>query len=420
MTILEIIYLIVYLILILLIGLLAWTFIGYPLFLILGSPMLKKAHKVSNSYFPKVTFMIMTYNEEKAILKKLENSIDIDYPHEKLEIFVVDSASTDKTQDLTRKFINDYYKKNKNDKFKKDKLTIKLIAQPKREGKASGINYGLNYASNESEIIVITDGNAMLNKESIRNLAKHFYDEKVGGVCGRFEARDTKGTSVGSGGSIYWQIEKLLRQGESNIDSCIHMSGEITGFRKGIINELDTSQLAEDFDMAVTIRKKGFRIIYEPEAIAHEPAPTNITDLKMQKKRITIGTLQVLSKYKTMLFNPKYGWYGFMILPSHKLFQLLTPFFLFLIFLFTLILFFLENNIIIIALLSIEILMILLTMLSFAITSLTSISFFSQSRILNFIKYFVASNYIVVLGWLDFLQGKKIVTWKKIESSREF
>lgn len=409
-----------YVILILLIILLIWTFIGYPLFLILGSSMLKKAHKVSDSYFPKVTFMIMTYNEEKAILKKLENTIQIDYPHEKLEIFVVDSASTDKTQDLTRKFISDYYKKSKNDKLQKDKLTIKLIAQPKREGKASGINYGLGYASNESEIIVVTDGNAMLNKDNIRNLAKHFYDEKVGGVCGRFEARDTKGTSVGKGGSIYWQIEKLLRQGESNLDSCIHMSGEITAFRKGIVNELDTSQLAEDFDMAVTIRKKRFRIIYEPEAIAHEPAPTNITDLKTQKKRITIGTLQVLFKHKNMLLNPKYGWYGFMILPSHKLFQLLTPFLLILVGLFTLTLFMIKSNLIITALLFIEILMILLIIFSFGITSFTSISFFSQSKIFNFIKYFVASNYIVVLGWLDFLQGKKIVTWKKIESSREF
>ena len=404
--------LIVYVILILLIGLLAWTFIGYPLFLILFSPILKKTYKISTSYFPKVTFMIMTYNEEKAILKKLENSTEIDYPKDKLEIFVVDSASTDRTQSIVNEFIKSFHKK-----FPSDKRIIKLIAQPKREGKASGINYGLKYANTNSEIIIITDGNAMLNKESIRNLIKHFYDEKVGGVCGRFEARDTQGTSVGSGGNIYWQIEKLLRWGESNLDSCIHMSGEITALRKGIINELDTTQLAEDFDMAVTIRKKGFRIIYEPEAIAYEPAPTNIIDLKTQKKRITIGTLQVLFKHKDMLFNQKYGWYGFIILPSHKLFQLLTPFALIFMFIFTLALFIINSNNLITVLLFIEIFMILLTMLSFA---LTLISLFNQSRILNFIKYFAASNWIVLLGWMDFVSGKRIVTWKKIESSREF
>jgi len=368
--------LILYFVLYISIIFLAWTFIGFPVFLVVFSPLLKKHHFLNQAFFPKVTMVIMSYNEEKTIAKKIENSLEIDYPKDKLEIFVVDSASTDKTQSIVNKVIKEFYKKNP-----KDKRILKLIAQPKREGKASGINYGKERAS--GEIIIITDGNAMMNKMAIKNIVRHFDDPKVGGVCGRFEARDLHGTSTGEGGSIYWRIERMLRSGESNLDSCIHMSGEVTAFRASVVKEVDTTQLSEDFDMAVSIRKKGFRIIYEPYAIAYEPAPTNIEDLKTQKKRIVIGTLQVLFKHKNMLFNPKYGWYGVITLTSHKLFQLLTPFALLFVFASSIGLFFLNYSWWVHFLIVLEISAIILTILSLI---LTLNRFFTHNKILNFIS----------------------------------
>ncbi len=409
----ENIVILLYLIIFFSILLLAWTFAGYPLFLIMFSSILRRKHKTDNEHFPKVTMMIMTYNEEKAIAKKLENSFELEYPHEKLEIFVVDSASTDNTQEIVHAKIKEFYKLHKN--MPNELRNIVLIAQPKREGKASGINYGLKYAS--GEIIIITDGNAMMNKDALKKMVRHFADKRVGGVCGRFEARDLHGTSTGKGGSMYWQIERVLRTGESRLDSCIHMSGEITAFRKSMVKELDTSMLSEDFDMAVNIRKKGLRIIYEPDAIAYEPAPTNLEDLKTQKKRIVIGTLQVLFKHKNMLFNPRYGWYGAMILTSHKLFQLLTPFAFMLIFISTTILGLFEIPGLIHTMIFTKLLMILIMVSS---VYFASSKIFKGNRAISFINYFIATNYIIVLGWIDFIRGKKIVTWKKIESSREF
>ena len=245
----ENIVIFLYLIIFFGIALLVWTFAGYPLFLIMFSSLLRTKHKIDNGYLPKVTMMIMTYNEEKAISKKLDNSFELEYPHELLEIFVVDSASTDKTQEKVHEKIREYYKQYKN--MPEELRNIVLIAQPKREGKASGINYGMKHAS--GDIIIITDGNAMMSKDAIKKMVRHFADRKVGGVCGRFEARDLHNTSTGKGGNIYWQVEKVLRTGESKLDSCIHMSGEITAFRKSLVKELDTSMLSEDFDMAVSI-----------------------------------------------------------------------------------------------------------------------------------------------------------------------
>ncbi len=383
--------------LILFVFLFSWTWIGYPIFLFFASKLFRKKHLISDSYMPKVTLMIMSYNEAKVIEKKIKNSLELDYPKDKLEIFVVDSASNDGTQDIVKKYSKD----------------VKLIEQSERKGKASAINYGMKHTS--GDIIMITDSNAMMNQQAIKKIARHFSNEKVGGVCGRFEARDIRDTSIGAGGSIYWKIEKFLRKHESDIDSAIHMSGEITAFRKGVIKKVDESSLSEDFDIAIRIRRAGYRIIYEPEAIAYEPAPENVKDLLTQKKRITIGTWQELIKHKQVLFNPKYGWYGLVILPSHKLFQVCTPFFLFFILLFSGLLFFMTRDILICGFLLVQLLFYLMTIISFI-----PLKLFEKNLVFVLFKYFMTTNCILLLGWFDYIRKKKIVTWKKIESSRNF
>jgi len=372
-----------------------WTWIGYPVFLFFASKLFKKKHLISDNYMPKVTLMIMSYNEAKVIEKKIKNSLELDYPKDKLEIFVVDSASNDGTQDIVKKYSKE----------------VRLIEQSERKGKASAINYGMKYAS--GEIIMITDSNAMMNKQAIKKIARHFSNKRVGGVCGRFEARDIRDTSIGAGGNIYWKIERFLRQNESMIDSAIHMSGEITAFRKGVINKVDESSLSEDFDMAIRIRKAGYRIIYEPEAIAYEPAPENVKDLLTQKKRITIGTWQELIKHKKVMFNPRYGWYGLVILPSHKLFQVLTPFFLILMFLCSAIIYAFTNDSLILIFLMVQGIFYFL-----AIVSFIPLRAIEKFPLFVFIKYFMATNWILLLGFFDFIRKKRIVTWKKIESSR--
>ena len=386
---------IILILLILFVFLVLWTWIGYPMFLFLASKLFRKKHLISESYMPKVTLMIMSYNEAKVIEKKIKNSLELDYPKNKLEIFVVDSASNDGTQNIVKKYSKQ----------------VKLIEQGERKGKASAINYGMKYSS--GDIIMITDSNAMINQQAIKKIARHFSNKKIGGVCGRFEARDIRETSIGAGGSIYWKIERFLRQNESMIDSAIHMSGEITAFRKGVIKKVDESSLSEDFDMAIRIRRAGFRILYEPDAIAYEPAPENINDLLTQKKRITIGTWQELIKHKNVLFNPRYGWYGLVILPSHKLFQVLTPFFMIFILICSALLCIMTNDSLMCIFLIAQGIFYFLTAISFL-----PFKIIEKSPLFVFIKYFMATNWILILGFFDFIRKKRIVTWKKIESSR--
>ena len=375
-----------------------WTYAGYPLSLWLLSKLIEHRKILYDcTFFPVVTLMVMTYNEARTIEEKIKNSLAIEYPADKMEIMVVDSASTDGTPDIVKKFKN-----------------VRLMEQDSRKGKASAINFGIEHA--RGEIIIITDGNTMFNKEAVSRLVRHFADFNVGGVSGRFEAYASKNTSISRSVSFYWRLEDYLRKWEGYIDSPVTMAGPISAFRKDILGHVDETNLVEDFDIAVSSRRKGYRIIYDPSAIAYEPAPSVLKDLFIQKKRIVIGTLQTLMKHRTMFFNPKYGWYGTFILPSHKLFQMLSPFFFASLFISSLIFYITTRS-------TAASFILYLQLIGYVLSIISHIILNSRSNItipcLSLTRYLAILQIIILSGWRDYIIGNYQVTWKKIESSRE-
>jgi len=376
-----------------------WTYIGYPIFLIPLSKIFRKKHNFDDTFVPKITFLIIVYNEAKVIKEKIENSLSLDYPKEKLEIIVVDDGSTDETRNIVKEYRT---------------AGVKLIEQKPRKGKASAINLGMEYAN--GEVVVITDGNSLLNKDALKKLARHFSDPVVGGVGGRYEPKNPKGIDIGFGYMMYWKLERFIRQKESAIDSIIGMNGNIAAIRKGIIHKVDEDLLVEDFNMTVSIRERGFRVLYEPEALAWKLAPSSLKDEVIQKKRRIIGTIQTLSRRKSVLFNPKYSWYGILILPSHKLFQMMVPFFFIFLIVSSFCLYLTTNS-----LLFHLIFYLLSAFLIFAGVSILLLHLKPNTKFLPIVlsKYFFLQHYEVLLGWRDYLRGNYQVTWEKAETTRD-
>ena len=376
-----------------------WTYMGYQLFLIPLSKIVRKKHYFDDAFTPLITLLIIVHNEEKVIKRKIENSLNLVYPKDKLEIIVVDDGSTDKTRDIVKEH---------------ESVGVKLVEQNPRKGKASAINLGTEHAN--GEIIIITDGNSLLNEEALKKIVRHFSDPLVGGVGGRYEPKNIEGKDVGLGSIMYWKLERFVREKESAIDSIIGMNGNIAAIRKGIMHKIDENLLVEDFDMTVSLRKEGFRVLYEPEAYAWKLAPGSLKDEIIQKKRRIIGTIQTLSRHKSVLFNPKYGLYGTLIFPSHKLFQMLLPF-LFILLVISSFGSYLTTD-------SILILIFFYLLITFLVSSSISIlilHFKPNTKFLPFIllKYFFIQYYEVLVGWLDYLKGNYQVTWVKAESTRD-
>ncbi|MDD5078945.1 MAG: glycosyltransferase [Candidatus Omnitrophica bacterium] len=373
----------------LLIFALVWGCGGYFAFMRAVSVLCRKKRAIDQSYQPKASVIIPTHNEGLSISAKLDNILGQDYPKENLQIIVADSGSSDKTVDLVRAYAD---------------KGVELLIQERRSGKGAAVIHALNYAKNG--IVIVTDGNSFFDGQVLKPLLRNFSDPEVGGVTGRFFLKDNMKNAEASGSYSFREYENVLRGYESSVDSAVSLYGELFASRKELI-VMDPANLTEDFEASISLVKKGFRLVYEPLAGIYEYAPSNVRDVLIQKKRVVIGTIQSLFKHRDMLFNPRYGGYGMVILPGHKLFPALGVWFIIALIFFTAIVW-----------KALAFYLIVIGIVSAAICAGIAVSVSGRSRLVASGKYFLLLNLACFLAWMDYFRGNYGVNWEKMRSSR--
>jgi cellulose synthase/poly-beta-1,6-N-acetylglucosamine synthase-like glycosyltransferase len=369
-----------------------WPYAFYPFILsVLSSIINNKVVKDAN-FFPEVTLLVPCFNEENVIRSKLQNSLKIDYPKDLLQILVVDSGSTDRTNQIVSEYTDS---------------KINLIRQTQRCGKGSGINFALKYAT--GKIIVVTDADAYLNKESLRSILGYFADPQVGVVGGKIFTKNNYDSAETNGTTFLRRFENYLANHESTIDSTVNVGGELLAMRKELA-AVDENNLAEDFDCVLNARAMGYRVLYDENATAWEHSPTTYSDIIIQKKRVTIGTIQNLAKYRKMLFSPRFGLFGLLFLPSHKLMQILNCFFLAIVFSSSILLYLLTHDIIVGYFLIFEIVLLIMSCVSWA--------FKLNKGPFTFLRFFIIIQISLIAGWRDYFSKDYNVRWDKINSKR--
>jgi cellulose synthase/poly-beta-1,6-N-acetylglucosamine synthase-like glycosyltransferase len=384
-----------------------WQFIGYPLFMYTIIKM-KSQHEEYTTYKQFVSIIVPAYNEEKNIQARIDNLIELDYDRDYYEIIIVESGSKDNTFLTVEKYISTHA----------GKPQIRIVREIDRKGKASAINFGKTFA--RGDIILVTDANSTLDKNVLKFMLPHFENPKIGAVSGRFILSNPENEIVNSS-SFYWNLEVLMRKGESLLDSVCFFHGEINAWRKDIV-EADTSALSEDLDMSIKIRKAGYRIYYEPKALVFEKGPTTNEEQIKQKKRTALGTIQNLFKHRYYLLK-SVNFYSYLIIPSHKSLQVLSPFFLIgfvssIIILLSLGEFiFVTRFLLLSGIVNIILLIFLLKIISIESKDVktSKVGSFHPARI---IWYVLLHEYLVLLAWKDFLSGEYSVLWEKVESTR--
>jgi biofilm PGA synthesis N-glycosyltransferase PgaC len=359
-------------------------------------------------YQPFLSIIIPTYNEEKVIANRIGNLLLQDYPPDKFEIIVVDSGSKDNTIKISKE-------------LEKQHSKLKVIEEGRRNGKASAINLGKQFA--KGDIVLVTDANDTFNESALTEIAPHFKNPRVGAVGGRFILKNIENDLVNSS-SFYWDIESIMRRGESEFDSACSFHGEINAWRKNIV-EADTNSLTEDLDMAIQIRKKGYKIVYEPKAVAYEAGPTTTKEQIIQKKRTMIGTIQSFIKFKKYFWLPSDKYSG-IIYPSHKTLQIFSPFFLIGTLLTLLLLLALSELFVLTVYTLITIIIFALSLIiirrQIAKMGLTNndnnIKKSASFNPINIAKYVFLHEFIILLAWNDYLKKKYAVTWQKAETTR--
>lgn len=284
-----------------------YTYIGYGLLLILLTLFKQNHFVVDENFTPKVSLIITAFNEEKDIEHKIEESLALNYPKDKLEIIIASDASTDRTDEIVRTFADS---------------GLRLIRNPQRSGKTATQNYAIKQLN--SDVLVFSDATTRYEKDAVKNLVRHLCDPKVGCVAGREMFLQRNGMAKQA--SFFWRYELFLRKFEGKFYSLIGVSGCIFAIRRECYEYLG-ADLIEDFALPLKVVSKGLRVVYEPKAIGYEEAVADIKDEFIRKVRIVIGGLNVVFTMRYLLNPFRYPSLSFQLV-SHKVLRWLAPFFL--------------------------------------------------------------------------------------------
>jgi cellulose synthase/poly-beta-1,6-N-acetylglucosamine synthase-like glycosyltransferase len=321
--------------------LVAYTYVGYGLllWLIVKAKRLMFGREVlpplpTGTELPSVTLMICAYNEEDVVHEKMKNIRQLRYPQDKLCVMWVTDGSNDGSNNLLRQYPE-----------------VKLVYSPERRGKAAAMQHGLR--ENESEIVVFTDANTMLNDEAIEEIVRQMLRPGVSCVSGEkrvaartpdndnqkdpntaatggnsqvFTTAEASGQVAAEGEGLYWKYESTLKRWDSELYSAMGAAGELFAVRMSDYRQAPQNALLDDFMMSMLILADGHKIAYTSKAYACEYGSASMQEESKRKKRIAAGGLQS-SWWLRRLMNPFRHPKVFFQFISHRVLRwTITPF----------------------------------------------------------------------------------------------
>jgi cellulose synthase/poly-beta-1,6-N-acetylglucosamine synthase-like glycosyltransferase len=295
-----------------LLALVVYSYVGYG-FVLYVMVRLKRVFnprpKVSYpKEWPTVTLLIASYNELDFLPQKVKNCLELTYQINQLRILFVTDGSTDGSES-----------------YLASQNGIEVLHQGKRAGKIMAMNRGMQHVN--SEIVVFTDANTLLNKEAIQEIVKHFVaSEKVGCVAGakRILLSDAE-TASGAGEGAYWKYESALKKWDSELNTVVGAAGELFSIRRSLFTPVEKDTLLDDFMISMRIAQSGYRVVYEPAAMAFEKPTADVKEEMKRKVRICAGGIQSIIRLAPVLNVFKYGLLSFQYISHRVLRWSVTP-----------------------------------------------------------------------------------------------
>lgn len=370
-----------------------WANIGYPLSMLIIGKAIHKENKIDTKYVPTVTLMIVAHNEEKVIKEKLENAIKLDYPKEKLKVLISSDNSTDKTNDIIKEFIENNLDRD-----------ITLYQTKERKGKTNAQNEASKLVN--TEILVMTDANSMIEKKAIKEIVSSFSDDNIVYVTGRLCYTNSNENETSNSENLYWDLDTKIRDIESRLQTITAGNGALYACRTKDYYCFDPIK-CHDSSMPLYYALNGKRAIANQNAIAYEKAGENIKDEFKRKVRMSRIVLHSILPDIRILNIFKYKWFSYfyfghrscryMLWSSHIL-LLISNILL------------CGNNTFYVSTLIGQIIIYLLAILK----GLTKI----DNKLLNISYYYCATIIAQTIGVYNTITGKAKPFWEKAESTR--
>jgi cellulose synthase/poly-beta-1,6-N-acetylglucosamine synthase-like glycosyltransferase len=342
---------------------------------------------IDPNFRPKVSLIIATYNEAKVMDKKLKNVQELDYPVDKLEVIIVDSASTDGTLDVCRSFL------------KKNELRypVKLLSEEQRLGKSHALNTALQHA--KGEVIATSDADSFWKPDALLKAVPFFADPSIGAVTGREVLMNLEKNVYTMSEGIYRDFYYTLRLGESKVNSTLIFDGTLALYRRSILDKFeDRPGYSDDIGTVVNMVSNGYRCIFVPEAIFYDTTACSfIGRLELKSRRaqhLIAGLIQALKfKLNKKLVVPSavVAFNFYMHVVSPLLFVVVT-------------------------LVGVVAFILYFSVVWFLLLLALPLLVFHKPR--SFVISYLTSNLALIIGLVRHLAGRKEATWRKIEEMR--
>jgi len=261
--------------------------------------------QTKEGYYPFISIIIPVYNEGKVLKSSIESLLDLDYSN--YDIIVVNDGSTDDTAIIGESLVG--YQKGRNGLIK-----VSLLNKP-NGGKAKALNAGIQYC--DAQFVLCMDGDSQLTPNSLRMAVRHLIDPNVGAVAGNVKVQNRKKFLTDLQALEYLEGLNMARSAQGFLQAVNIIPGPIGLFRKTALRDsgfYSSDTFAEDADVTLKILANGWKIVYEPNAIAYTEAPATIYQLLKQRYRWTRGILQAIRKHKKYLINPTVNFNNSLIL----------------------------------------------------------------------------------------------------------
>ena len=241
-----------------------------------------------------LVYLLPIWNEERLIERKLNDLARHDVP---ASLLIIDSASTDRTLSRVQGWLSSH-----NDVFTK----VEVIKMPKRLGKSAAVQQALEFIETEfhHDLICMTDADALIENGTISKL-KSWFDDNMIGAVGALPHR----SSTRSDEDIHRSYWDQWRIRESYYDSTPFLEGSCMMWRSKLLQSVDirTNSNADDAQIALAIRSKGYRTIVDQEAQFTDVAPWSRNEQAQQKIRRGQGLQRVLLRYRNVILAQETG-----------------------------------------------------------------------------------------------------------------
>jgi cellulose synthase/poly-beta-1,6-N-acetylglucosamine synthase-like glycosyltransferase len=288
-------------------SLILYVFAGYPLLLWFLQRIFHRKRQPEEGQ-PSVSLLIAAHNEADIVAEKIDNSLAIEYPADQLEIVVASDGSTDATAKIVHRLTQTC-----------PAGRVRLLDFPVNRGKIAVLNDAVPLL--EGDIVVFTDASSMLAPEAVRRLVAHFSDPSVGAVSGVYQVLNPQQAALGGQEALYWRYETFLKLQEARLGWMLGAHGSLFAIRKPLYPFLPPATINDDFLIPLRVVEQGYRVAYEPSAVAYEQA--HEMEGFGRRVRIAAGNVEQLVEAKALLWPPRpMLLFSFF---SHKAGRLLVP-----------------------------------------------------------------------------------------------